>query len=395
VVTSGRLDQQFSWASNSPLQQNLQLLMTALEARFEALEALSGSYEAAVTEFQTLGLARLNAVLTPLASEAISQLQDITSLFGATSTSTYTIPSILPAAAQFLIPVDQRDTYVPTPYISGFGVDGGGNLTQNGFIAQRVSFDRTVGILSLNVVSVSGSGTFANWQLSVSPAPSFVGYTSAQTDAAIAYAIANINFPASPNFVALLAPYALLNSPALTGSPTTTPPPSTADSSFRIPTTAFVQAVANAVATTIVNAAIAALPSSPLTEATASQVRGAVHGAHAVIETDMLSDASAPVGLTDAATIALDWNTGINFTVTLNGNRVLGNPSNGQPGTWRTVLVTQGAAGTYTLSFGTQYVFAISAPVIATGAGKNSRLAIFCRSSTVFEVYPSGIGLTG
>lgn len=63
--------------------------------------------------------------------------------------------------------------------------------------------------------------------------------------------------------------------------------------------------------------------------------------------------ALAPVALADAATIALDLATGINFTVTLGGNRTLGNPSNAKPGQQGTTTVSRAAL--QTLSFGVNW----------------------------------------
>ena len=72
----------------------------------------------------------------------------------------------------------------------------------------------------------------------------------------------------------------------------------------------------------------------------------------------LLQSASALVTLTDAATVAIDWTAGINFELELTANRVLGNPANGIPGTWRTIIVKGNAtspATQRTLTFGNQY----------------------------------------
>ena len=98
--------------------------------------------------------------------------------------------------------------------------------------------------------------------------------------------------------------------------------------------------------------------------------------------------------LSDASTIAVDWDTGINFTVTITASRTLGNPTNGQPGTWRTVLVTEDGTGGWTLAFGNQYKFPNGvAPTIVTTANANNRLMLFCRTASIFELYGSGPGL--
>lgn len=127
--------------------------------------------------------------------------------------------------------------------------------------------------------------------------------------------------------------------------------------------------------------------------ATDAEVRAATTG-NLSIPAAALESAAASVALTDASTIAVDWDTGINFTVTLAGNRTLGNPTNGQAGTWRTVLVTIDSTPGRTLAFGNQYVFPNgSAPTITSTAAANNRLTIFCRTSSIFELYNVGPGL--
>lgn len=127
-------------------------------------------------------------------------------------------------------------------------------------------------------------------------------------------------------------------------------------------------------------------------KATDAEYRSAV--ANKAVTTDLIESASATVTLTDAGTIAVDWDTFINAVVTLAGNRSLGNPTNGQPGTWRTILVQQDAVGGRTLSYGGQYVKPGGTAITVTAtANAVSRLSIYCRSATVFELYPIGLGL--
>jgi hypothetical protein len=124
--------------------------------------------------------------------------------------------------------------------------------------------------------------------------------------------------------------------------------------------------------------------------ATDGEIRSAASGAHAIMAEDM-ETAAAAVALTDAATVAVDWDTGINFTVTLGGNRTLGNPTNGQPGTWRRLQITQDGTGSRTLAYGNQYVFSGgSEPVLSTAIGAIDVLYIYCRTASIFEVYSGG-----
>lgn len=75
---------------------------------------------------------------------------------------------------------------------------------------------------------------------------------------------------------------------------------------------------------------------------------------NSILHAGNIEDAAAVVTLTDAATIALDWSSGINFDVTLTTDRILGNPSNAVPGTWRTVLV-KSDGGPDELTFAANY----------------------------------------
>jgi hypothetical protein len=84
--------------------------------------------------------------------------------------------------------------------------------------------------------------------------------------------------------------------------------------------------------------------------ATNAEIRAAASGAHAIMAED-LETAAQSVGLTDAATIAVDWDAGINFVVTLAGDRALGAPSNAQAGTWRTIKVAGDGGTPRSLSF--------------------------------------------
>lgn len=85
--------------------------------------------------------------------------------------------------------------------------------------------------------------------------------------------------------------------------------------------------------------------------------------------------AAAEVTLTDAATIAVDMSTFINATVTLGGNRTLGNPTNEKVGQQGYIRVVQDATGSRTLSFGTDYEFSGgTAPTLTTDANAEDLL---------------------
>jgi len=74
-----------------------------------------------------------------------------------------------------------------------------------------------------------------------------------------------------------------------------------------------------------------------------------------VLEASQVWESGKEIGLTDAATIAVDLNLGLNFNVTLGASRSLGNPSNTKPGQSGYIAIYSG--GSYTLSYGDQWKF--------------------------------------
>lgn len=121
-----------------------------------------------------------------------------------------------------------------------------------------------------------------------------------------------------------------------------------------------------------------------LDKATDAEIRAATSGAHAICAED-LSSASALVTLTDAATVAIDWTAGINFTLTLTTDRILGNPTNEIPGTWRTVFVISDG-GPDTLTFGSEYG-GVPPTLDDITTTKGYLLSIYCRAAGQFLVF--------
>ena len=102
-----------------------------------------------------------------------------------------------------------------------------------------------------------------------------------------------------------------------------------------------------------------------------------------VLSTDQVWAGGATVALTDAATIALDMSTFINGTVTLGGNRTLGNPTNPKVGQSGWIAITQDGTGSRTLAYGTNWEFAAgTAPVLSTAAGTKDVLFYTVLSAT-------------
>ena len=127
--------------------------------------------------------------------------------------------------------------------------------------------------------------------------------------------------------------------------------------------------------------------------ATVAEVRSSATG-NFVLRASSVETASALVALTDGANVAVDWDAAINFTLTLGGNRTLDNPTNGQPGTWRQLIVTQDGTGSRTITWGSQYRFSGGTdPVLSTAANAVDTFAIFCRTTGLFDVYSMGRGM--
>ena len=83
----------------------------------------------------------------------------------------------------------------------------------------------------------------------------------------------------------------------------------------------------------------------------------------------------AVVGLTDAATILVDFNAGNNFSVTLGANRTLGQPSNQVVGQSGSFFITQDGTGSRTLAYHADYKWVGgAAPTLSTAANAVDRI---------------------
>src|SRR5262249_555415 len=75
------------------------------------------------------------------------------------------------------------------------------------------------------------------------------------------------------------------------------------------------------------------------------------------LEHNDVSAAADFVTLTDAATVAVDFSAGFNFSLTLGGNRTLGNPSNVKNGQSGAIVINQDGTGSRTLAYGNNWEF--------------------------------------
>lgn len=132
-------------------------------------------------------------------------------------------------------------------------------------------------------------------------------------------------------------------------------------------------AVGGAVLTRAAGSPVVSVPSAP---SAGGGVQRAVLTAALSTTVDQGAVAPAVVVLSDAATIAVDASLGNDYRVTIAGNRAMGNPSNPTDGQKMTLQVTQGAGGSFTLSWGSTYEFSsgLPQPTLSTTAGHTDLL---------------------
>jgi hypothetical protein len=113
-----------------------------------------------------------------------------------------------------------------------------------------------------------------------------------------------------------------------------------------------------------------------------------------VLTTDQVWASGAAVALTDAATIAVNFSNGVNFSVTLGASRTLGLPTNMKVGQTGWIQITQPASGgPFTLSYASGWKFPGGiGPTASTAAGAVDLLFYtVLTSSTVLAVMLNGV----
>jgi hypothetical protein len=116
-----------------------------------------------------------------------------------------------------------------------------------------------------------------------------------------------------------------------------------------------------------------------IVDSSAGQIKEIAASDHIVFD----SAAGSITALTDAATISVNFASSNNFSVTLGGNRTLGNPSNVVAGQSGFIAVTQDGTGSRTLSYSSNWDFASgSAPTLTTTAGATDIIAYYARTTT-------------
>jgi hypothetical protein len=116
-----------------------------------------------------------------------------------------------------------------------------------------------------------------------------------------------------------------------------------------------------------------------IVDSNAGQIKEIAASDHIVFD----SAAGSITALTDDATISVDFSSSNNFSVTLGGNRTLGNPSNVVAGQSGFIAVTQDGTGSRTLAYSSNWDFASgTAPTLTTTAGATDIIAYYARTTS-------------
>jgi hypothetical protein len=128
------------------------------------------------------------------------------------------------------------------------------------------------------------------------------------------------------------------------------------------------------------------MTSAPAFEAPATAAEYRAGTVLKLLENDLVWAAAAKVTLTDAATIALDLSTGLDFIVTLLASgHALGAPTNAKAGQKGVIYIVQGAGGNFTLSatWSSAYKFSgATKPTLSTAVGAVDLISYVVRDTT-------------
>jgi hypothetical protein len=137
-------------------------------------------------------------------------------------------------------------------------------------------------------------------------------------------------------------------------------------------------------------AVIGAAAGSAITDALAAPASAAT-----TVEQGAL--APAVVTLTDAATIAVDASAGDDFRVTIAASRTMGNPSNPTNGQQIIFQITQGGAGSCSITWASDYEFSagLPQPSLSTGVGQTDLLGFIynqAKGTWLLAAFVNGFG---
>jgi hypothetical protein len=244
------------------------------------------------------------------------------------------------------------------------------------------AFVTTADNLKANLASPTFTG--------VPAAPTASAATNTTQLATTAFAVGEVATLSSTTTTAL-ALKAALASPTFTGTPAA-PTAAAATNTTQLATTAFATTADNLKAD-LASPTFTGTPAAPTAAAATSTTQLATtafvntnYAALATVNTFAKAVRGSIVALTDAATVAVDASLGNYFSVTLGGNRTLGNPSNLVAGQGGSIIITQDGTGSRTLAYSSNWKFAGgTAPVLTTTAAAVDRLDYLVVSSSIIH----------
>ena len=155
-----------------------------LDLRLHSVEQKASGWDTIVTEFTELGLQRLEQALTPLYEQISGAVGSVAELI---QVGTYfSVPSLsaaIPGAGeqQFVVGEDLREKFSPAYYITAFKSDDP-LIFMSGYL---ISYNRTTGVLKLNIDRFNGSASISSWTLTPTVEVAALQQATQAKDAAI------------------------------------------------------------------------------------------------------------------------------------------------------------------------------------------------------------------
>lgn len=164
-----RLDEQFSFDTTTPILDTLQRLLKAIELRLQSVDELRPVLEDTINNLTTLALDRMNETFTPLILDAQERLEEFGANFAAHSVTELTV-----GTGTQILSLDEADRagYVYADYVALRNAASGAFM-----IGQVTAYDREAGQLTVSVEVTSGTGTYSDWDITISVQPNLAHET--------------------------------------------------------------------------------------------------------------------------------------------------------------------------------------------------------------------------
>lgn len=142
--------------------------------------------------------------------------------------------------------------------------------------------------------------------------------------------------------------------------------------------------VGNSTVNAVINSTALSLSGNVWSKASAANYQA--NDADKILTTTIVWSAASQVTLTDGATVTPDFGAGINFVLTLGGNRTIANPTNIKAGQAGMLLLKQDGTGSRTASWGSYWKWAAGTPpTLTTTASRTDKITYYCESATIIH----------